>query len=253
MKSVVILGSAPDAIAAQQFDLERVDALVALNNAWQIRSDWTHAIFPEDFPVERRPGVVGAQQLVTHRDYVPANNAFGGIIYAGATMVFTAAYWVLHHFKPDAILFCGCDMVYDQPDGKSHFYGSGEADPLRDDPTLQSLPAKSNRLMLLAAQQDCLTANLSELPVSRLTFPRINPSALDQFCPDDQRKSLIEIGASVKSLHMQAAQKLEKKSGLLWETGDYWNADFNIDRPLLARIDDTWKSAIADQSDVVIV
>ena len=112
MKTVLILGSAPDAVSAQQFDLTRVNALVALNNAWSIRPDWTHAIYPEDFPAQRRPSPQSGQALVTFEQYVPANNAYGGIIYAGATMAFTAAYWVLHQLEPDLLLFCGCDMIW---------------------------------------------------------------------------------------------------------------------------------------------
>ncbi len=58
------------------------------------------------------------------------------------------------------------------PPGQTHFYGTGSADPLRPDITLQSLEAKSARLMILAAMEGCAMVNLSTGP-SRLVFPRV--------------------------------------------------------------------------------
>ena len=55
--------------------------------------------------------------------------------------------------------FFGCDMVY-AATGKTHFYGTGTADPLRPDVTLQSLEGKAARLQLLAAEQGCACVNL---------------------------------------------------------------------------------------------
>src|SRR6185437_2716528 len=152
-KTVLVIGSAPEAVEARKFDARGVAHIVAINNAWRVRPDWTHLVHPEDFPADRRPGPAQQQRIVTYRDYVPANNRFGGIVYAGGTMAFSAAYWVLDALQPDIMAFCGCDMVYDRPTGQSHFYGNGEADPLRPDPTLQSLEAKANRLAILAAEQ----------------------------------------------------------------------------------------------------
>ena len=79
--------------------------------------------------------------------------AFGGIVYAGATMAFTAGYWALSALQPRVLAYLGCDMIY--PQGQTHFYGTGAADPLRPDPTLQNLRAKSARLELLAARAGC--------------------------------------------------------------------------------------------------
>lgn len=252
MKSVLILGSAPDAVYAKQLDISRINAIVALNNAWQIRDDWTHAIYPEDFPAERRPVPCANQKIITYKDYVPANNQFGGIIYAGATMAFTTAYWVLSAFKPDLMLFMGCDMIYDRPHGKSHFYGDGTADPLRDDPTLQSLPAKANRLMLLAAQENCLCANLSGLPQTRLTFPHFNPLNLDQLNLDDLRRTRMTLDATTNQTTMDEALELEKSAALFHEGGDYWNSELVIDAHILAKIDALWLKAAPSQSDYFI-
>ena len=46
-------------------------------------------------------------------------------------MAFTAGYWALYKFKPQLICYTGCDMVYKGE--KTHFYGKGNADPLRED------------------------------------------------------------------------------------------------------------------------
>ncbi len=59
------------------------------------------------------------------------------------TMAFTAGYWALGALKPDIIAYLGCDMIYPLEKGSpSHFYGNGQADPLRSDITLQSLGSK---------------------------------------------------------------------------------------------------------------
>ena len=53
-KNVLIIGSGPNAVKAA--DLETAyDAIVVINNAWRVRPDWTHLIYPFDFPKERWP------------------------------------------------------------------------------------------------------------------------------------------------------------------------------------------------------
>ena len=252
MKTVLILGSAPNAVNATQFDLDKVDALVALNNAWSIRPDWTHAIYPEDFPHARRPAPNDGQCIITYEDFVPANNSYGGIIYAGATMAFTSAYWALHILKPHTLLFYGCDMVYDQPGGKSHFYGNGAADPLRDDPTLQSLEAKANRLMALAAQDGCACVNLSDLPMSSLTFPRLDALLLETLFITDHQRLLLQINQRIDETSFNKAMALEEEAALFHAAGDYWNSGLDIDAQLLAEIDTLWLKAVPDQSEDVI-
>lgn len=174
-KIVLIFGSAPDVTAISDWDLSFFSNRVAINNAWQVTPNWDYLIFPEDLPIERRPKSLLSpnQQLITAAEYVRHQNNFGGFIYAGGTMAFTAGYWALSALKPDIIAYIGCDMVYPGETGKpSHFYGRGTPDPLRKDMTLQSLEAKSNRLMAIANTQNCVILNLSSLAQSRLTFPR---------------------------------------------------------------------------------
>ena len=48
---------------------------------------------------------------MTATDYVPVQNDFGGFVYAGGTMTFTAGYWALGALKPSVLAFLGCDMV----------------------------------------------------------------------------------------------------------------------------------------------
>ena len=84
-------------------------------------------------------------------------------------MAFTALYWALGYYSPRSIDILGCDMVYPKT-GSTHFYGTGTADPLREDISLRSLEAKS------AGSTDCLRqgcqiTNLSKAD-SKLIAPR---------------------------------------------------------------------------------
>ena len=87
---VLMLGSAPMAAEAAAWRREPFDLVLAINNAWRIRPDWDVAIHPFDFPVERQAVAGPGQRIVTEAEFVPAQNAYGGFVYAGATMAFTA-------------------------------------------------------------------------------------------------------------------------------------------------------------------
>jgi len=226
-KHVLIIGSGPNAIKASELETS-FDAIVVINNAWRIRSDWTHIIFPYDFPEERWPQEIqSTQSVITEKEFVPIQNQYGGFIYAGATMAFTAGYWVLGAFKPSHISFIGCDMHYPKI-GKTHFYGKGTADPLREDISLMSLKAKSNRFFCLAHEQGCRVGNLSGGP-SKLTFPRIcsTPSWPD---PPSLRKDLI-----VKALTQ------EKDLGYFDISGRYWENLDRYDYKEIKKIDNIWE------------
>ena len=78
-----------------------------------MREDWDWLIHPEDFPENRRPKLLRqGQRIVGAKDYVPVQNEFGGFVYAGGTMAFTAGYWALGALKPRVIAMIGCDMIY---------------------------------------------------------------------------------------------------------------------------------------------
>ena len=89
--NILIIGSAPSAIIANSWDLGIFDKIVAINNAWKISPLWTNSIFPEDFPIEKRPVPNRNQTVHSALEYVQAQNHFGGFVYAGGTMAFTAA------------------------------------------------------------------------------------------------------------------------------------------------------------------
>ena len=83
-KHVLIIGSGPNAVKASELETS-FDAIVAINNAWRIRSDWTHLIFPYDFPEERWPQKIrSSQSVVMEQEFVPIQNHYGGFIYARA-------------------------------------------------------------------------------------------------------------------------------------------------------------------------
>ncbi|MCJ8309475.1 MAG: hypothetical protein HRU27_12810 [Rhizobiaceae bacterium] len=240
MNSVLLLGSAPDAVRARDFDLSQFSAIVVLNNAWRIREDWTHIVYPEDFPEDRRPTETAGRQVIEYDQFVPANNAFGGIVYAGGTMAFTGGYWALDALQPDLLAFLGCDMVYEGDPAKSHFYGQGEPDPLRDDPTLQSLEAKSNRLRYMAFERDCICFNLSIKAQSRMTFERLDADLLSGSLEPIREMAKRRHVTAVNHTFVDQALAAEEQAGCYYPSGDYWNSEPPIDAAKLAQIDDLW-------------
>lgn len=237
---VLIIGSAPNAIMCQSWPKDRVSDIVAINNAWAVREDWDFLIMPDDFPSDRHPqSVRPGQTIVTSQDYVPANNAFGGVFYAGGTMAFTAGYWALQALKPQVLAFLGCDMIYASA-GKTHFYGTGAPDPLRDDPSLRSLEAKSARLMLHARQQNCACVRLSTGD-SRLIFPSAEYEAL---------RDLPLLGPAAPNPGFDLAKQREDVLGYFAETGRYWEDPLTMDLAELDAIDALWLDAARPAQDV---
>jgi hypothetical protein len=233
MTRVLILGSGPAVTAARAWDRRDVDVIVAINNAHRVRPDWDVLIHPWDFPADRMPATVApGQRIVTEADFVPAQNAFGGFVYGGGTMAFTAGYWALHALRPSVIAWFGCDMVY-PASGRTHFYGTGAPDPLRADITLRSLEAKAARLMVLAARAGTAAVNLSDGP-SRLVFPRARPHDLraQRPAPHDSCTALRALG-------------LERFAGYAVPSGRYWEEAHRFDPAVIDRIDALWRAAAA--------
>jgi hypothetical protein len=232
--TALILGSGPDVLRARAWSRSGLGRIVAINNAWRVRPDWDDLIHPSDFPADRQPASIASDQRVrTHRDYVPAVNAHGGFVFCGGTMAFTAGYWALEALRPRVMAYLGCDMIY-AAGGASHFYGRGTADPLRDDPTLQSLEAKSARLMLIAASLGCAIVNLSTIPASRLAFPRLGHSAFAAGSAPEP-DALDEI---VKDLRAR-----ETALGYDVPSGKYWKEQERFDSAALRRLDALWLDA----------
>jgi hypothetical protein len=243
LKSVLILGSGPDVIRARAWPRAPFTHIVAINNAWQVREFWDYLIHAEDFPAERAPASLDPdrQAIITADIYVPVQNAFGGFVYAGGTMAFTAGYWALGELKPEVIAFLGCDMNYEGE--KTHFYGRGEPDPLRQDVSLQSLEAKSARLMALAAAEGCLCLNLSEQPVSRLVFPRASPGDVAALKRRGHAQRLAQVQAEFDLEAMGEAERREADLGYYVASGRYWEQAERFDAAALRDVDNLWLAA----------
>ncbi|MEM8539010.1 MAG: hypothetical protein AAGF56_14260, partial [Pseudomonadota bacterium] len=204
------------------------DRIVAINNAWAVRPDWDDLIHPDDFPSDRMPPNIGTgQRVICASDYVPLQNEYGGFVYAGGTMAFTASYWALAALRPQVIAVLGCDMVYDDA-SKTHFYGKGTADPLRTDVTLRSLEAKSARLMALAGRQGCAMVNLSSDP-SRLVFPRATIDTVATAKPAARDETLVI-----------AALQHEDRLGYYVPSGKYWKEEARFDTDTIDELDRLW-------------
>lgn len=226
---VLILGSAPNVIAAAQWPRGPFDQIIAINNAWRVRNDWDYLIHPSDFDDDRKPdSLSAAQNIITYQEYVPAQNALGGFVYAGGTMAFTAGYWALHALKPTVLCYLGCDMVYDG--AQTHFYGTGTPDPLRSDVTLRSLEAKSARLLAFAEMQGCTVLNMGST-VSRLVFPRGTPANLTA-------------QPRIDRLQVNHALSLEKAAGYMVPSGKYWKEASRFDTEIIDEIDAAWRASI---------
>jgi hypothetical protein len=230
MRTVLILGSGPRVTEARLWPRAPFDHVLAINNAHAVRPDWDALIHPHDFPADRWPVPGPGQRLVTEEDFVPVQNRYGGFVYAGGTMAFTAGYWALGTQAARAIGLMGCDMHYPAA-GATHFYGRGTADPLRPDVTLQSLEAKSARLRVLAAMQGCAVVNLSSGP-TRLALPHMAPGALRSARPGTWDR-----------VATQEALAEEARLGYLVPDGRYWDVADRFDARALAALDGLWLAA----------
>lgn len=235
---ILIIGSAPNSVLAADWPRELFDRIVVINNAWRIRDDWDDLIYPYDFPAENMPPQIKPhQRFIDENDFVPVQNDYGGFVYAGATMAYTAGYWVLGHYKPTQIAFMGCDMHY--PDtGDTHFYGTGAPDPLRNDITLTSLESSSSRLYSLATRQRCQLFNLSD-GISRLIFPRMSIAAL---ASGDVQVPMHAID------HKQIEIALNREAELNYYVPDgrYWEKISQLDKAALIDLDGLWMRTIKD-------
>ncbi len=234
MKKILILGSAPDVIESKSWESNIFSEILVINNAWKIRNDWSYCIFPTDFPLNKRPKPSSNQKLISAEEYVKEQNKFGGFVYAGGTMAFTAAYWSLAKLSPDVLFFLGCDMIYEG--NKTHFYGKGNPDPLREDISLRSLIAKSARLEAIASTHNCKIFNLSKKKVSNLIFRKVKIEQVKY--KENFEKRNFKTNKIVKAL------ELEKKLNYFIEDGKYWKHQKEFEISKIDKIDKLWKSSI---------
>lgn len=231
MSVVLMLGSGPNVVSCRDWPRDPFDRIVAINNAWAVRPDWDDLVHPDDFPQERMPvDIEPHQRIVRAADYVPLQNSLGGFVYAGGTMAFTASYWALAALKPRVIAVLGCDMVYSNT--ATHFYGKGTADPLRKDVTLRSLEAKSARLMVMAARQNCALVNLST-DESRLVFPRSTVKGAANAYPLLFDEAIVE-----------AALSEEARLNYHVPSGKYWKEESRFDTDAIDALDALWLKAV---------
>jgi hypothetical protein len=128
--------------------------------------------------------------------------------------------------------------------GRTHFYGNGTADPLRQDITLRSLEAKSSRLFVKALREGTLCLNLSNRPRSRLTFPRTTLATLSRLTTR-RVSALNQIFSGMVVREAEAAAKLlEANLGYFVEDGRYWKEIGEFSESCIDRIDSSWTDAI---------
>ena len=242
---VLIVGSGPDAVRCREWPRTTFSSIVVINNAWRVRPDWDYLIHPDDFPDERLPSDQRsrAASIVKSDAFVPAQNAFGGFVYAGGTMAFTAGYWVMKALRPDVVAFLGCDMIY-PTNAPTHFYGFGTADPLRDDLTLRDLEAKSGRLFAKALRYGTVCLNLSNLPDSRLAIPRVNLRFIERLTPLRIKALRAMLEGAIDPISIETADTLEAELGYFVEHGRYWEHASAFDEAALEKIDQRWRSSV---------
>lgn len=169
-KTVVIVGSSPQAPSLSD-KLCDSTIVVAVNNAWRAVPRYDFLVYSDDFPDHNKPDTATIQRKGrSSPQYIPAMDAEGGLDLCGATMAFAAGYWAIHAFPRSQVSFYACDMTYTGMN--THFYGHGAPDPLRKDPSLQDLAAKSLRMFYHGLLRGCLLLNASCLEVTNLCLPR---------------------------------------------------------------------------------
>jgi hypothetical protein len=250
---VLIIGSAPDALRSRTWRKHVFSHIVVINNAWQVRDDWDFLIHPEDFPSQNMPqSISSSQSVITAQDYVAIQNEYGGFVYAGGTMAFTTAYWALGYLRPKVLAFVGCDMIYPANGKPTHFYGTGIADPLRKDVTLQSLEAKSARLFYHAHQQKCLCVNLTSQQQSRLGFPRVDIARLENLGQQDIDAMLNDKQCIFDQGYISNAVKRELELGYHFESGRYWEHLHQISADECLALDGLWLNGVCAERCVLL-
>ena len=235
--NILVIGSAPDAVRASDWEMSVFDQVIVINNAWRVTNHWNELIVPYDFSDEKKPSKLRKhQKIVTENQFVFAQNLFGGFVYAGATMAFTAGYWSLAQHKPNKLCFLGCNMHY-KSKGQTHFYGRGQPDPLRDDITLTSLKASSYRMLILAKMQGCDIVSLS-------------PGETNLHVPQTSFHKFLDYQATfqISEIKVRQALKHEKKLNYYVEDGRYWLEEKLFCRNELQKLDKIWIDAVMSDS-----
>ncbi|MBK3402797.1 hypothetical protein H0176_28835 [Methylorubrum populi] len=215
-KPTLIIGSGPSALDVSRKDLAGIRT-AAINNAWRVRNDFNYLLFPSDFPEDRRAPPSYKARRITNPDYLAGMNAGGGLIFCGATMAFAAGYWAAHSLRTQIVGFYAADMIY--PAKGSHFYGTGTADPLREDISLRSLEAKGVRLFSFGLSRGVVLVNCSQQAESRLVFPRVDLDKLSEF--ETHPKEWVELRRAAKdALQFEAQAPFDRMCEEYWTLAD---------------------------------
>ena len=60
--NTLVIGSAPDSVQVNGWNLKVFDQVIVINNAWRVTNDWNELIYPYDFPDENKPSQLFNQQ-----------------------------------------------------------------------------------------------------------------------------------------------------------------------------------------------
>jgi hypothetical protein len=96
--------------------------------------------------------------------------------------------------------------------------------------------------MSLAHTRQCAVVNLSELPESRLLFPRLARGDLAK--PLLPKQLLKQQGTLLNAAAAQNALQAEQALGYMVASGRYWEHTAEFDKTKLSDIDSLWLQAI---------
>lgn len=233
-KSILLVGSGPDASRAKDLVCE-ADIVIAINNAHKAVPRVSFSFYASDFPDNQKHSNV-AEIGVSTPQYLPSAQRFGGLIYCGASMFFLASYWLIQQFPFSFVKVIGCDMVYSS--AATHFYGRGSADPLRRNISLQSLDAKSLRVLYFALKHGVFMCNTANVQESRLYFPYLPERAGNRYT---ECVRLCKVGEDMLEAGAAEALKLEADGPI--DIGEYklQSFDGNIEAwEHCRRVDSAW-------------
>ena len=247
-RKVIVIGSGLTAPEASTWPKVDGVQIVTINNAWKIRDDWDYAIVNEEMPEHNRPNpsIFGGKIIDSAEPYLEAYSRFGGFCFGGATMAIAVGYWAAAFLDADFVGFIGCDMDYSVHDGKTHFYGVGNPDPLRNDLSLRSLDAKTGRLYLLSLERGAHFLNLSPAPISRLTFPRIDYDTFSRLNVSSKARVTETLASTLSEVNDDIAKAKSLESGADLDVTDargYLSQLEKIGVETIDRIDRLWLTA----------
>ena len=152
VSKILILGSGPNVIEILEQDLSGYDKIVVINNAWKVVEGGQITYFLMIFQIKTNPRSKIITKKVDEKVCRYSKSVWRFRICGRndgihRTLLGT---WLLFTRSIDIL---GCDMVYPKT-GSTHFYGTGTADPLREDISLRSLEAKSARVYSIALRRE---------------------------------------------------------------------------------------------------